>query len=985
MQLCPIVMTKSSESDRPSSSATTARVHRLATDDEHLAHCPFNWKDCSRCLWMQNDGFKNSLTKFTDGRPSPFKDKLQLGIKFAPCWGVACEDCFLHEKGSGRGFAKGDVASLDVLHHMKQHLKGKRHQQNAAKAVLGAAPLKSDRQVDGNVVIQQCTAPVADRWCWAVETCHAHGSYRSYRQFAQRHSTKASGVMCDSSPESCAKMITCLGDTCRLTNVDFIKNSVRAAFSMDDKDITFVTRLKLVSAMPKIRVRHCLGGVIKSLPADVPGAADKIMQALEDACFVRTGKRSHCKSSSGPLDGTDEVAWAKLKSIVFSGASDGASTMLDAVQKIKIEKKLPRLRYQFRDVPHTVRTCVKGTVKHCILGNEVVEVLISGPGSFCKRIKYCPAMKAAWVAVQLEDAVTEDMFTIFVEIGYGEHRFDSRSRPMSIICCRINVVLKILKKVSLDTKESHRETQKWACCTLRFLSGRQGFVLLVIFAAEADFHCVAHVLVRLSDVSCQDREISLSDTQCVETMEILKALLWEGRLFSSEAAATYTYEMLSAIQKGCEFWFGKGEKCSLWPGKLKEMETVIIHGRSLYQMCLQFFAVNFPDYSARSHFKCWDFGPTALPHDAKLDLIEQIALRENCCPRRSRLEFDTMLYQAKSLYAEYGNSDQVAIAMMEQCRTKDGGFRKDRECFIKIGLSKIGLMDLSADCERTLGRISMLDIGSRANNLGLHSLSDALSVAMHIPRHIDALVWREHKVKNSKTNMATVTESWRPKVHILSAMEKYKEFYGERALASRKIECVVVPMDKDELDGAVEVRAKSQRLQSVGPGSKDVQMCKLSGKKVETVSGRKRKWSATVMQLTKDMCEGKPVGKSFIGTDMPPMCKRSKIKHVHDTLRKLNQLKESSKEQAAKDEASHGLARPPRPLDPPRRKKETLTSKIEAFQHGVKLSARMKAFARCKSQKKDAATTIKGATPSPAAGPKASPKKSSDVPVGFAA
>ena len=130
-------------------------------------------------------------------------------------------------------------------------------------------------------------------------------------------------------------------------------------------------------------------------------------------------------------------------------------------------------------MPHTVRTCVKGTVEHCILGNDVYDALISGQGSFCKRIRYCPAMKDAWAKVQVVEAekdTTYDLYAVWVNLGYAEPRFDGQSTPMSIICRRIDVVLKMLALVSKDTIESHSDARKWAnlglCVLLHLVASR---------------------------------------------------------------------------------------------------------------------------------------------------------------------------------------------------------------------------------------------------------------------------------------------------------------------------------------------------------------------------------------------------------------------------------------------------------------------------------------------------------------------------------
>ena len=79
------------DSQVASASAEVHRVGKLATDEEHVAHCKLalagHWKKCPRCSWIKNDGFKRHLEKALSGKPNPFKDKLKLGINFADAWG----------------------------------------------------------------------------------------------------------------------------------------------------------------------------------------------------------------------------------------------------------------------------------------------------------------------------------------------------------------------------------------------------------------------------------------------------------------------------------------------------------------------------------------------------------------------------------------------------------------------------------------------------------------------------------------------------------------------------------------------------------------------------------------------------------------------------------------------------------------------------------------------------------------------------------
>ena len=483
---------------------------------------------------MARDGFNSEIERALVGEPNPFCTSVDMRLLHQE-WAVGCRFCYQHHGGKGRHFANFSVRTGNLLHHMKQHLTSSAHKQSVAKKTLGVGKV---RILDPENTINH-GVPATQKWCWAIETCHASLSIRSFKHFAKAHDHGTTAVMNDCSKEACVKLITCMGSVINDDTNNFLHGTVRSAFSLDDRDTTMVLRLKLVRAMPKIEVRDVLGGVSRELPGDVKGCADKTKTAFRIVCSTREGRQDIHATS----DCIDTRAHKRLLATLFCGASDGAITMLDGIQELKKSGALPALRYQFRDMPHTVRTCVKGTVKHCILGNDVYDALISGQGSFCKRIRYCPAMKDAWAKVQVVEAekdTTYDLYAVWVNLGYAEPRFDGQSTPMSIICRRIDVVLKMLVLVSKDTIESHSDARKWAISLLRVLSGKPGFVRLVTFGCESDFHNAAADLVRMSDVSSVKRDISLSDVQCLHLLEILKALFWEGRVFAEEASSTYT-------------------------------------------------------------------------------------------------------------------------------------------------------------------------------------------------------------------------------------------------------------------------------------------------------------------------------------------------------------------------------------------------------------------------------------------------------------
>jgi len=111
---------------------------------------------------------------------------------------------------------------------------------------------------------------------------------------------------------------------------------------------------------------------------------------------------------------------------------------LKAVQEIA-KTRLVNLRYQFRDRPHTTRTCMKGILKYMNEGHELLQALISGKQSFAKRAKHSRRFQAIWMRKQTEEIERirngfsgssgsgsqpgGDLFAALQNLAYAEHRF----------------------------------------------------------------------------------------------------------------------------------------------------------------------------------------------------------------------------------------------------------------------------------------------------------------------------------------------------------------------------------------------------------------------------------------------------------------------------------------------------------------------------------------------------------------------------------
>jgi hypothetical protein len=188
---------------------------------------------------------------------------------------------------------------------------------------------------------------------------------------------------------------------------------------------------------------------------------------------------------NGPNDAVCTHLSEKLKAITFAGASDGAEVAIQGIQNLRTSGRLPNLRYQFRDRPHTTRTCVKNTLSYMGEGRELLDALVSGQNSFCKRVKFSRRFQQLWKASQQADAASSQFVQVLENLSYKECRFDHRSEPMSILCMKFRAVVGVLLKLKADHK-AHPADAAWAKGLLHLFSGTDGFNKLLKFGVDCD-------------------------------------------------------------------------------------------------------------------------------------------------------------------------------------------------------------------------------------------------------------------------------------------------------------------------------------------------------------------------------------------------------------------------------------------------------------------------------------------------------------------
>ena len=174
---------------------------------------------------------------------------------------------------------------------------------------------------------------------------------------------------------------------------------------------------------PKVQARDFLAPIVRDYGHGIDECADAAWESLKGLCVKRVGRRGR-DGLNGPRDVLDEKLLLRLQDITFAGASDGAEVAIQGIQKLRLSARLPKLRYQFRDRPHTTRTCVKNVLSYMAEGRELLEALVSGKESFCKRVKYSRRFQQLWKRLQRDDL--DEFMGVCENLAYKECRFDHR-------------------------------------------------------------------------------------------------------------------------------------------------------------------------------------------------------------------------------------------------------------------------------------------------------------------------------------------------------------------------------------------------------------------------------------------------------------------------------------------------------------------------------------------------------------------------------
>ena len=215
----------------------------------------------------------------------------------------------------------------------------------------------------------QMKVPPLAMFGWALTTCFTSNSYKDYQEFLSTHELFDTGADQDVElagnykyQRTAKQVVHCIGALVLDRDQDFVKNSVRIAIAVDDRDPDRLLRIRCVRPNPTIQLIDITAAVVRGHGTFPEEAANSVLLAIEEFSKVRVGAQDR-KTLVGAENVVDERLYDHICNTVFQGASDGCEVEVQGMRLLKTRKQLHRLRYFFRDRAHTSQTIHKGTIK----------------------------------------------------------------------------------------------------------------------------------------------------------------------------------------------------------------------------------------------------------------------------------------------------------------------------------------------------------------------------------------------------------------------------------------------------------------------------------------------------------------------------------------------------------------------------------------------------------------------------------------------
>lgn len=655
------------------------------------------------------------------------------------------------------------------------------HAYAAPAPAAGSSPSKSGSSLSSAAgpPCEDGGTPRQGKFFEVVRACVQGQSAGSWAA-SQPHTSEAqsdlisTGVFRDESRQAYRKIVASAAAVIDAEQQDLLRKAVRIAFADDDRDQHRILRIRVVWEAPTVGYAEFFGAVLKDYGFDAEACNQATIAGLQRLCSTRAGSQA-----DGPAAELDEQLWEHVRSKIFCGATDGAAVAIKGVNLLS-QSSLPALRYQFRDRPHTTRTCVKMAFETCPGSEEVRKRLITNKGSFARRAKHSLRFREVWLRKQREDP--DAFWAVCQDLSYAEQRYDSRSKPMATFLLKLGPALEVLSELSQDPRKQHRQDAFWARDLLEFLGGRQGFLRMVLFAIDTDFAVATHKLVRVQDRSDADIALAADEVQaCVDTCRVL---FEDGRIFDKAPNGTYTNHLLHGF-KGVtrQLLVGAGGHVAFgWPNLADDtlLKEAVLHAKKLYRAVAMFFQYNFPHHAWRTRFQAFSLdGP--LSHTARRSHILALAGKEGVDPGRAWEQFFEALPHVMRFYKATGEARAAWASYLDHfCRARCGrpAWRQQADALAPLVLTYLGVMDGTSDVERGFAQMTLVECKRARRHHTEQQLQDILKVRLHAPDE-----FRDVRLGD---------DSWGESVgaFVRAAQVQYADFFGKRHLASRSLHSV---------------------------------------------------------------------------------------------------------------------------------------------------------------------------------------------------
>ena len=852
--------------------AAVARGAALAAEAAPLFplcrnHLNFEVK-CDRCRWRKHGARFADLSAYIDAVTFCRQAALAVKPSASPAeFAIGCTLCARHVALSGRipssKWSRFEILGAGVsLDSVRKHLSTDAHQaalrSHAAapseplqEKLRGDSPHQKRRRPelpasDNNgglvgAVPRQKKFADAIRGCLRGDSGHA---FSLAQPSAPQGDLVSAGVFRDESRKAHRKMLVAAAAVLDEKQRAMLQNAVRIAFADDDRDQHRILRIRVVWERPTVGCAEFFGALLKDYGFDSPSCCAANIEGFKRLCSNRV--RVPPQEGDGILAEKDQVSaeldeplWDHVRRTVFCGATDGASVALLSVRQMADPNIMPNLRYQFRDRPHTTRTCIKLVYNLCPESEELRTRLITGEKSFARRAKNSRRFQQLWRQKQLDEP--DALWDVLTDLGYAEHRFDSRSKPMARFLLKLGPALEVLQALSCDLNPAHTKDIKWARDLLQLLAGPVGFVKLVLFAIDTDFAVAAHKLIRLQDQVVPDVSVAAHEVQhCDDTCRML---FRDGRVFDRAPNGTYTNHLLQGFYGvSRELVLCDREQRTVkfgWPAATEDglLKDAVAYAKKLYKAVNLCFQYNFPQHAWRTRFQAFCLS-SHISHATRRDHIQQLAAKEGVDPARAWAQFFEALPHAMRYHKECGDARQSWISYLEACCRQSRhprGWRSSADCIVPLVLTYLGIMDGSSDIERNFSALELVECRRAKRHHSEQFLQDLLKVRLEAPEEF------------RKPQLGT---GWEHAEHqfVEAAQRQYAKFFGTRRLASRSLTPVSLSV-KRQLFASRRPRCQHAPLRSG-----------------RTCAARTAEWEASVQRMLSESAEGVARTESFAST-----------------------------------------------------------------------------------------------------------------------